>query len=353
MQSIAAPEQESQRGAQTSAGRPRAVNIGSRAARTHHVAILGTRWADFSIEKQVLSPLAVEIRSGDGSSSDAVAEEAGGADVILAGSSPRFDAPTLKRLTCRGIVRYGVGTETIDLDAAARRGMWVAFVPDYGVEAVSLHAITLILAGLRRLVEADDLVKAGEWGLGRLRPLHSPSALTAGVIGFGRIGSRVASHLSALGFRVLAHDPYADIPASHAGGAQLGELLREADVISLHAPHHRESTPLIGKKEIEQMKPGAVLVNTARGPLIDHSALVEGLSAGRPGTAALDVYPQEPPDVSVFEPVIDRTILTPHMAWYTEESEADLRLRAAEEARRILIGEPPMNVAASPRDESP
>jgi D-3-phosphoglycerate dehydrogenase / 2-oxoglutarate reductase len=353
MQSIATPEQESRRGAKTSAGKPRVVNTGSRSARTHHVAILGTRWADFSIEKQVLAPLAVEIRSGDGSSPDAVAEEAGGADVILAGSSPRFDAPTLKRLTCRGIVRYGVGTETIDLDAAARRGMWVAFVPDYGVEAVSLHAITLILAGLRRLVQADALVKAGEWGLGRLRPLHSPSALTAGVIGFGRIGSRVASHLSSLGFRVLAHDPYAAIPASLAAGAQLDGLLRAADVISLHAPQHRDSTPLIGKKEIEQMKPGAVLVNTARGPLIDHSALVEGLATGRPGIAALDVYPQEPPDVTVFEPVIDRTILTPHMAWYTEESEADLRLRAAEEARRILTGEPPMNVAASPRNESP
>jgi D-3-phosphoglycerate dehydrogenase len=352
MQSIAAPEQQSRRGA-TSAGKSRAVNTGSRSARTQHVAILGTRWADFSIEKQVLTPLGVEIRSGDGTSSEAVAQEAGGADVILAGSSPRFDAPTLKRLTCRGIVRYGVGTETIDLDAAARRGMWVAFVPDYGVEAVSIHAITLVLAGLRRLVEADALVKAGDWGLERLRPLHSPSALTAGVIGFGRIGSRVASHLSALGFRVLGHDPYAPIQEGLAESAPLGELVRAADVISLHAPHHRESGPLIGKKEIEQMKPGAVLVNTARGALIDHGALVDGLATGRPGIAALDVYPQEPPDVSIFQPVINRTILTPHMAWYTEESEADLRLRAAEEARRILIGEPPMNVAASPLDESP
>ena len=312
------------------------------------VAILGARFPDLSVEEEVLASVGVEIRSGEGSSSDAIAEEARGAEVILTGPSPRFDARTLQRVTCRGIVRYGVGTDSIDLDAAARRGMWVAYVPDYGTEAVALHAITLMLAGLRRLLMADAVVKGGGWGFDGLRPLHAPSALTAGVIGFGRIGRRTALQLSALGFRVVAHDPFADISEAIVECASLEMLLRESDVVSLHTPGRMDATPLLGRDEIAALRQGAVLVNTARGSLIDHAALVEGLVRGRPGVAALDVYPDEPPELSSFEGVMDRVILTPHMAWYTEESELDLRTKAAEEARRILIGEPPLNPVASP-----
>jgi D-3-phosphoglycerate dehydrogenase len=333
------------RKAETGLGRGKASD-GS--ALTRRVAILGTRYTDFSVEERVLASLRIEIRSGNGTSGDAIAEEAAGAEVILAGSSPRFDAPTLKRLTCRGIVRYGIGTDSIDLDTAARRGMWVAYVPDYGTEAVTLHAVTLILAGLRRLTTADALVKSGGWDFDQLRPLHAPSALTAGVIGFGRIGGETAMRLSALGFRVLAHDPYAEIPEGFAEAASLESLLRESDVISLHTPGRTDSKPLIGRDEIAQLKRGAVLVNTARGSLIDQAMLIEGLARGRPAIAALDVYPEEPPDLSSFGDVMERVILTPHMAWYTEESELDLRIQAAEEARRILVGESPLNPAASP-----
>lgn len=319
-----------------------------RSARTRRVAILGTRYTDFSVEEKILGSLPIEIRSGNGSSPDAIAEIAEGAEVILAGSLPRFDAPTLERLSCRGIVRYGAGTDSIDLETAARRGMWVAYVPDYGTEAVALHAVTLILAALRRVTEADGLVKSGGWGFEALRPLHLPSALTVGVIGFGRIGRETVSRLSGLGFRVLVHDPYADVPVGVAGAASLEMLLRESDVVSVHAPGRADSKPLIGREEIAYLKLGAVLVNTARGSLIDQGALIEGLGRSRPAIAALDVYPEEPPDPSSFADVMDRVILTPHMAWYTEESELDLRTKAAEEARRILIGEPPLNPAASP-----
>jgi D-3-phosphoglycerate dehydrogenase len=316
------------------------------------VAILGTRYTDFSVEEEVLGPLGIAISSGDGSSEDAIAEVAGDAEVILTGSAPRFDPATLDRLSCRGIVRYGVGTDSIDLEAAARRGMWVAYVPDYGTEAVSVHAVTLILAALRRVTSADAMVKAGEWGLDRLRPLRSPSALTAGVVGLGRIGTRVAAFLSALGFHVLGHDPHLDTPPGVDEAASLEILMRTSDVVTLHAPAPVDSKPLIGKDELEQLKPGAVLVNTARGSLVDLSALVGGLATGRPAIAALDVYLKEPPDPASFEGVMDRVILTPHMAWYTEESEHDLRVRAVEEARRILTGEPPLNTAASPAKEA-
>lgn len=200
------------------------------------VAILGTRYRDFAIEEAILGPIGVRFVAGAGRDAAEIVDVAKNADVILAGSAPRFDAAVIAELSCRGIVRYGVGTDSVDLPAAERAGVWVARVSDYGTEAVAIHAVTLALAGLRRLREADARVRTGGWGFAELRPLHPPSALTAGVVGFGRIGSRVARQLGALGFRVLAHDPYTpvggdDVPAEPAS---LDELLARCDVVSLH-----------------------------------------------------------------------------------------------------------------------
>jgi D-3-phosphoglycerate dehydrogenase / 2-oxoglutarate reductase len=312
------------------------------------VAILGTRYADFSVEEEVLGPLGVGIVSGAGASSDEIAEIAGEADVILAGSGPRFDAATIARLRCVGIVRSGVGVETVDLEAARAAGMWVARVADYGTEAVALHAVTLALAGVRRLVEADRRVRAGDWGFAPLRPLHLPSALVAGVVGFGRIGRRAAELLVALGFEVVAHDPLAQVEAPPVRAVTLDELLALADVVTLHAPAPADRSFLIGATELASMRPGSVLVNTSRGVLIDEPALVTALAQGRPGTAALDVYATEPPAPDRFAAVAEHVILTPHMAWYTEESEHDLRVKAAEEARRLLEGRRPREVVVEP-----
>lgn len=307
----------------------------------HTVAILGTRYKDFSVEEEVLGPLDVALVSGDGESPEAIVAVAAGASVVLAGSRPRFGARVLDRLSCRGIVRYGVGTDSIDLDAARRHGIAVARVSDYGAEAVAFHAVSMAVTQLRRLAEADRAVRAGTWGFADLRPMHQPSALTAGVIGYGRIGRRSARYLRGLGMRVVAHDAYAQIPATHDVSAlDLVELLRASDVVLLHAPGSADGSPLLDAPALSQMRPGSVLVNTARGSLVDVPALVDALRRGRPGRAALDVYPDEPPNLSVFEEVADRVLLTPHMAWYTEESEMDMRRKAAAEAARMLRGEP-------------
>jgi D-3-phosphoglycerate dehydrogenase len=298
------------------------------------VAIVGTRYEDFAIEQRVLGD--VELRAGAGASAEEIAALAGDADVVLAGASPRFGAAVLERLRGRGIVRYGVGVDNVDLDAARRAGLWVARVADYGTEAVALHAVTLGLAGLRRLHEADARVRSGGWGFGDLRPLHLPSSLTAGVVGHGRIGRRVAGLLGALGFTVLAHDPLLG-----AGDVPLDDLLARADLVSLHAPG---GEVLLDAERLARMRPGSVLVNTARGSLVDPGALAAGLRAGRPRVAALDVFAHEPPDLEAFEGVRDRLLLTPHMAWYTEESERTLRTRAAEAALAILRGERPADV---------
>jgi D-3-phosphoglycerate dehydrogenase len=310
------------------------------------VAVLGTRYADLGIEEQVLRSLDVELVLGDGGSDEEILDVARDAEVVLAGSRPRFGPAVLDGLSCRGIVRYGIGVDSIDLEAARARGIAVARVSDYGTEAVAFHAVATAVALFRRLPEADHSLREGSWGVTGVRPLHLPSVSTAGVVGYGRIGRKAASFLRGLGFTVCAHDEYVDVPPDDGVAAvALDELLATSDLVLLHAPGDPSGRPLIGVAELARMKPGSVLVNTARGSLVDLPALLDGLASGRPGFAALDVFPTEPVDASLFTSgavgvVAERLLLTPHMAWYTEESEADMRRKAAEEAGRLLRGEP-------------
>ncbi len=317
------------------------------------VAIVGTRYADFSIEEDVLGPLDVDLVDGPGGSADEILTVAADAEVVLAGSRPRFDEGVLARLRCKGIVRYGIGTDTIDLDAARRRGIAVARVSDYGTEAVAFHAVSMAVALLRRLPQADRIVRGGGWGVADLRPLHLPSTLTAGVVGYGRIGRQAASYFRGLGFTVCAYDEYVDVDGDGVAGLSLEELLARSDVVTLHAPGDPSGRPLLDADRLAAMKPGSVLVNTARGSLIDTAALVQALSRGTPRAAALDVFADEPVDASVFEAVGDDVLLTPHMAWYTEESEADMRRKAAAEAARLLTGEPLADPVVEPGGHAP
>jgi D-3-phosphoglycerate dehydrogenase len=320
------------------------------------VAILGLRFRDFDVEREVLGD--VELVSGPGHTGENVIEVAAGADVILAGAAPQFDAGTLEKLGCRAIVRLGVGVDGVDLESARSLGMWVVNVPDYGTEAVALHTVTLILASLRRLTTADRQLREGSWGVGNLRPLHGPSSLTVGILGFGRIGRRVALMLTGFGFgSFLISDPavepsdvtteLGDVPARLVSAE---DLFAGSDVVTLHAPPPARGH-LLGRGELQTMKEGSILVNTARGALIDTNALIASLAGGRPGFAALDVFEREPPDVSIFAPVSDRVILTPHMSWYTEESEVALRRQAAAEANRILTSQQPLNAVVTPTAE--
>ena len=317
------------------------------------VAIVGTRFPDFDLEREMLGD--VDLTFGPGSNPAEILEVATSADVILAGAAPVFDAETLRALGCRGIVRLGVGVDTIDLDTARSLGMWVVSVPDYGTDAVALHTVALVLACLRRLPEADRLTRDGSWGVASLRPLFLPSSLTVGVVGFGRIGRRVAQMLWGIGFeRFMVADPVIEAAALNgvtgaldAHLVELPELLTNADVVTLHAPPEARGH-LLGSEELSLMRAGSVLVNTARGALVDTIALVDALVQGRPAMAALDVFEREPPDVSLFKGVLDRVILTPHMSWYTEESELALRRQGAAEALRILRSQSPLHPVVTP-----
>jgi D-3-phosphoglycerate dehydrogenase len=311
------------------------------------VAVLGSRYPDFSLEQEILGD--VTIVSAPGGTADEIVDVAGTAEIIIAGSLPKFTGEVLTRLpSLRAIVRAGIGVDNIDLAAAGAAGISVCNVPDYGTEAVAQHTLAMALAASRRLGEADRVVRDGGWGFDPLRPIHVPGEMTAGVVGFGRIGRRVAGLLLLVGFgRLLAHDPFTEPDAHGVQPATIEEILAQSDVVCLHAPAPPDR-PLIGAEELALMKPGSVLVNTSRGALIDDAALAVALASGAPRVAALDVFTPEPPDLSTFEGVADRLLLSPHMAWYTEESQTEMRRKSAAEASRFLDGMPFRNPIVTP-----
>ena len=228
--------------------------------------------------------------------------------------------------------------------AATAAGIWVARVPDYGWEDVSDHAIALLLACVRDLRSYDRLARAGRPG--RPRALFRMKQRTCGVIGCGGIGSALVRKLG--GFapaRILVHDPYlsaAQIAAAGGVASDLDTLLRESDFVSLHTPLTEETRQMIGAAQLRLMKPTAILINTARGGLVDQDALAAALADGTIAAAGLDVFETEPLPTASPLVGLDNVILSNHMAWYTEESAVELATKAARNVSEVLAGRPPV-----------
>ncbi|HET8678666.1 MAG TPA: C-terminal binding protein [bacterium] len=311
------------------------------------VATIGHRFADSDIEAQVLQPMGIQVDWLGPLPRDAALEAAHDADAVLLGLNFALDAPSLTRLRkCRAVIRYGVGVDNVDLHAAARLGMTVCNVPDYSIEEVANHAISLLMLFARRLDVWPAAVRAGRWGTAlpgvRLRRL---SRCTLGVVGAGRIGRAVIARAIPIWGRVLATDPAVgadDLKALGAEATTLDVLLAESDYITLHVPSAAETKNLIGARELDLMKPGVVIVNCSRGDLIDEAALAARIADGKVLGAGLDVFAMEPPSPDGL-PGQARVWATPHIAWLSDESIVELRRRAAEEAGRILSGEPARN----------
>ena len=286
-----------------------------------------------------------------------------GADGILAGNEP-FTRRVLDSYdTVRVISRPAVGFDQVDTAAATDRGIVVTHVPDYCTDEVSDHALALILALHRRVPWLDGAVKAGGWrlapGYGGDRPAtfhagQSPGpqrqlrGQTLGIIGFGRIGRRVAEKARGFGLRLLAHDPFVAPAAGEPYGVSLtgrDDLLREADIVTLHCLLNAGTRGLIGAAQLALMKPTALLVNTARGPLVDAAALVGALQSGRIAAAALDVTDPEPPGADHPLLALPNVILTPHTAYYSDRSRAEVRRRGVEHILQVLRGGWPDAVA--------
>ena len=246
---------------------------------------------------------------------------------------------------CRIISRFGIGVDNVDLAAATSAGIVVTKVPDYCLDEVSDHAVALLLAAVRKIPLSNAHVHAGRWEMKAVVPIHRLRGTVLGLVGFGRIPQLVAPKAQSFGMRVVACDPFVPEEVFAREGVErvdFADLLKQSDYVSIHTPLLPETRGLFNDDVFRQMKRGAYLVNTARGPIVDEMALARALDEGRLAGAALDVMPQEPP---VGSPLLgrDNVIITPHTSFYSEESLLDLQRKAAEEVVAVLSGRPPRN----------
>jgi D-3-phosphoglycerate dehydrogenase len=310
------------------------------------VAVTDHVFPDLEQEREILGARGHELRfEANATSPDEVAAAVAGADAVL-NCYAKMPGDVIRGLAgCRIIARYGIGLDTVDMDAANEMGIVVTNVPDYCIDEVSDHALSLALSLARGVVLLDRRVRAGSWTPTDARPLHRLRGRTFGLVGFGRIARALAVKAAAIGYQIVATDPYVPDDAIREAGAEpvtFDDLLARADVVSLHVPLTDESHHLIDAASLAAMKPGAILVNTSRGPLVDTDALRASLASGHLGGAALDVLEHEPP--SSEDPLVQRddVVITPHAGFYSEESLRELQRKAVEQVVAALAGERPV-----------
>src|SRR5262245_30780595 len=309
------------------------------------VAITDNAFAPIDSERRLFAEIGAEVRLEPAAlTEEQVLELAGEADAILcdAAAISRRVLAALPRL--KVVSEYGIGYDNIDARAATELGVWVTNVPGFCREEVSDHAIACVLALSRRLLALDRVVRAGGWGARAAGPIRRLSSQTVGLIGFGRIGQATARKAVGLGMRVLAHSPSTTPARAGEHGAEaatLDRVRRESDFVILQLPATPLTTGLINRDTLAVMKPTACLVNVGRGALVDEAALIEALGAGRLAGAALDVFDPEPPpsDSPLF--ALENVLLTPHAAFYSQESLAELQESAARNAIAVLRGRRP------------
>jgi len=237
---------------------------------------------------------------------------------------------------CKLIVRYAIGLDIIDINAATERKIMVANVPDYCIDEVSNHAIALMMAMTRKVHFMDRKVREGKQNFELAMPIHRNSEITLGIIGYGRIGKTVAKKLNNFGLhRIVYYDPYIDDNA-YAEKVGFDVLLSESDIISLHAPATNETQNMINAEAFSKMKKGAYLINTARGAIIDEDALEWALSEKILAGAGLDVFHSEGIEDKKRFFLFDNVLITPHIAWYSEQSFKELQKKTAEQVIEAL-----------------
>lgn len=294
----------------------------------------------FEPEETVARAAGATFRVEQAHDHDALVAACADADGVLV-QYARVDGALMDALPRLQVVgRYGVGVDSVDVDAATARGIAVANVPDYGTEAVSDHAIAMALAVARGIPLLDRGVRAGRVDLPAVRPLHQTAGRTFGVVGLGRIGQATARKAAGLGYEVIGFDVLATPGSNHRGvrAVTLDELCTAADVVSLHVPLHDGTRGLVGARELALMRPTSVVVNTARGGVLDTAALVDALDRGALGGAAIDTHDVEPLPTDHPLTRFGNVVLTPHLAWYTEESYGELKRRTAQNVVDLLAG---------------
>ncbi len=300
------------------------------------------------IELDESKKIGAELRRHDCRTEDEVIEVAKEADAVLADLAP-ITRRVIQSLTkCRVIVRYGIGLDNVDINAATEAGIYVVNLPMYCVDEVSTHAAALALACVRKIVGFDRDVKAGIWDFQPHMPITGLPDCRLGVVAFGNIARLFVKKMIPFGPEIVVNDPFVPDETIREFGAipvDFDELVRTSDIISLHAPLTPKTKHLFGAAQFKMMKPNAYLINTARGGLIDEKALYDAILEGQIAGAALDTTEPEPPEKSNPLLTLDNVILTPHAAFYSERSLKQLHLIAIQEAIRVLEGGVPTVIA--------
>ncbi len=316
-------------------------------------------YPDNEIEKSILEPIGAEViglqcRTGEG-----LAELAADADAILQqyAKIPRSTIEKLKR--CKAICRYGTGVDIVDVEAAYEHGMVVTNVPDYALDEVADHSITLALMLVRRIPWYDRATRAGRWHWSTSGgPIQRLRDSTWGLIGFGRIARNIARKVKAFNFRLVSYDPYVSAGFMATMGVEkveLPALLEEADVVNVMCPYIPETEHLIDEPALRRMKPTAVLINCARGRIVDNRALYRALTEGWIASAGLDDTEEEPAKLDHWDPAgnplfgLDNCVITPHVAYVSTGSLEECRRVAAGNAKAVLLGETPPDLVRPKR----
>jgi len=306
------------------------------------IAVADSVFPTLDPAKAALAKLNPTFRMSKSVNADDIVAVARDADAILV-TYAKITREIMDQLTrCKAIGRFGLGVDNIDLVAAKEKGIAVNYVPDYCIREVSDHTMALLLSLIRKVPLSNKLVQAGRWEMPAVVPIRRIEGTVLGLLGFGNIPRLVAPKAQAFGIKVIAYDPFAKPELFKATGVEsvdLDTLLATSDYISVHAPLTPATRGMMNKDAFAKTKKGALIVNTARGPLIDEPALIAALDSGHLGGAALDVVAAEP--LAKDSPLIgrDNVILTPHTAFYSIEALDELQTKCASDVARVLSGE--------------
>lgn len=313
------------------------------------IAITDYSFPSLEIEQAILEPLGHQVVAWKEKRTAAeLPSLVADADAVITQFAPVNADVIASMRQAKVIVRYGIGVDNVDLDAAKAGGIPVCNVPDYCIDEVADQTLAFLLASTRQVVPNCLRNRAGKWGLATpLEQMLALRDLTVGVVGFGRIGREVVARLQPFKCRVLVHDPVVPASAIEQAGAEpvsLGELLSLSDVISLHCPAVAQTRGMVNRDSLARMKPGVILINVARGDLVDSAALTEALQSGQVSAAALDVFAPEP--IPADHPILrmDNVIVASHIASCSVRAVRQLRETAAHLAATALRGEPLPNV---------
>lgn len=313
----------------------------------YKVAVTDHLFSSMEEEQEIFRRMDAELAVGQCRAEEETIALSRDADAILNTYAPMTKKVIEALEKCRVIVRFGIGVDNVALDAATERGIMVANTNDYCIEEVADQAMALLLACARGLFPSAGIARDAVWNFNRMPRLARIRGQTLGLLGAGRIGSAVAARAKGFGLRVLVYDPYVSQEAVREMAVErvdLDTLLGESDFLSVHVPLEAKTLALINEAALMKMKPTAYLINVARGKIVDQAALCRALQAGRIAGAALDVLETEPPRPD--DPILrfDNVILTPHAAWYSEQSRMDMRRKAVGQVVSVLKGELPYSL---------